>query len=61
MSLPLYVPTEEQLRRPSPGDYWDGAVGHSPHIRPMPWWFTLVAVITGLSPFIAALLHTLTR
>ena len=61
MPLPLYVPTEEQLLHPYPGDYWDGAVAHSPEIKPAPWWFLLIIVMAGLGPFSAVLVRALTR
>ena len=61
MPLPLYVPTEEQLLHPSPGSYWDGAIGHSPKPKPVPWWGVLISVLCGLSPFIVAFIYVLTR
>lgn len=61
MSLPLYVPNEEQLLHPSPGSYWDGAIGHSPKQKPVPLWEIALSVLCGISPFVAGLTYVLTR
>jgi len=58
MPLPLYVPTEEQLRRASPGSYWGRQERKEDN---PPLWLLLVAIIGGLGPLIGIVVYTLTR